>query len=249
MSTQHLYGTPAPQSTNGSSELSNSSGESAPGKLHVTSHNQYKTPRLLRENLNPNPLIQFNEWLSLALNPTDNSPVVKEPEAMTLSTTTSKGIPSGRVVLLKTVDEKGFVFFTNYNSRKSGELNQNPYASLVFYWREISRSVRVIGKVEKVTREESIEYFNSRPRGSQLGAWASAQSTVVEEGDVAKKVEEKESEFKDKNVECPEHWGGWRVTPFEVEFWSGQPSRLHDRFRYTRAEGEQGEWDINRLAP
>ncbi|WVF67068.1 pyridoxamine 5'-phosphate oxidase [Kwoniella sp. CBS 6097] len=252
MSVQHLYGTPAPQpSSSGNGEgHQDTKQQSGPDKLHVTSHNQYKTPRLLRENLSPNPLIQFNTWLSSALKPTDDSPIVKEPEAMTLSTSTKEGIPSSRVVLLKTVDEKGFVFFTNYTSRKSGELSANPYASLAFYWREISRSVRVVGRVEKVSRQESEEYFASRPRGSQVGAWASEQSTVVEEGQVAKRVEEKEKEFEGKEVECPPHWGGWRIVPFEVEFWSGQPSRLHDRFRYTRSKiQESTEWTIDRLAP
>ncbi|WVW79880.1 pyridoxamine 5'-phosphate oxidase [Kwoniella bestiolae CBS 10118] len=249
MSTQHLYGTPAPQPSSTSPTQPNPT--DAPEKLHLTSHNQYKTPRLLRENLHPNPLIQFNTWLSSALDPKDDSPQVKEPEAMTLSTALPNGIPSSRVVLLKTVDEKGFVFFTNYNSRKSQELTSNPYASLAFYWREISRQVRVVGRVEKVTREESEEYFQSRPRGSQVGAWSSAQSTAVQEGEVQSIVDEKTREFEGREkIDCPDFWGGWRVVPFEVEFWSGQPSRLHDRFRYTRPQdSEGGEWEINRLAP
>ncbi|WWC68881.1 pyridoxamine 5'-phosphate oxidase [Kwoniella pini CBS 10737] len=248
-SVQHLYGTPAPQPSNGSKN-STESGD-APEKLHLTSHNQYKTPRLLREDLNPNPLIQFNKWLSSALNPKDNeSPIVIEPEAMTISTTTKKGIPSSRIVLLKTVDEKGFIFFTNYNSRKSKELIENPYASLAFYWREISKSVRVIGNVEKITRKESEEYFQSRPRGSQIGAWSSPQSTIVKEGQVQSIVDEKAKEFgENEKIDCPDFWGGWRIVPFEIEFWSGQPSRLHDRFRYTREEGSSGDWEINRLAP
>ncbi|WWC59871.1 pyridoxamine 5'-phosphate oxidase [Kwoniella dejecticola CBS 10117] len=249
-SVQHLYGTPAPQpQPQTQTQSGDSSNKEAPEKLHLTSHNQYKTPRLLRSDLSPNPLIQFNKWLSSALDSKDGSPLVVEPEAMTLSTCTKQGIPSSRVVLLKTVDEKGFVFFTNYTSRKSGELNENPYASLTFYWREISRSVRVVGKVEKVSRKESEEYFASRPRGSQIGAWSSPQSKVVKEGEVQEIVDRKQEELGEGKVECPDFWGGWRVIPFEVEFWSGQPSRLHDRFRYTREEGSTGEWEIDRLAP
>ncbi|WWC99035.1 pyridoxamine 5'-phosphate oxidase [Kwoniella sp. B9012] len=250
MSTQHLYGTPAPQPSDQDQSTSTPS-SSAPEKLHLTSHNQYKTPRLLRDNLHANPLIQFNSWLSAALDPKDGQPIVTEPEAMTLSTSLPSGIPSSRIVLLKTVDEKGFVFFTNYNSRKSQELSNNPYASLAFYWREVSRQVRVVGKVEKVSRQESEEYFKSRPRGSQVGAWASPQSSIVQEGEVQQIVDEKTKEFGEGGeIDCPPHWGGWRVVPFEVEFWSGQPSRLHDRFRYTRPQDSQeSQWEINRLAP
>ncbi|WVR04140.1 pyridoxamine 5'-phosphate oxidase [Kwoniella sp. DSM 27419] len=250
-STPHLFDTPAPQPGVADQPDPNVDDQSQ-GKshIHVTSHNQYNAPRLLRDGLSPNPLIQFNAWLESALQPKDGSPVVREPEAMAVCTSTPEGIPSARVVLLKTVDEKGFVFFTNYNSRKSQELAANPYASLAFYWREIHRQVRVVGKVEKVTREESEEYFASRPRGSQLGAWASQQSSVVQDGDVQNQVEERTKDFDGKDVECPPHWGGWRIVPFEVEFWAGQPSRLHDRFRYTRAKDcTSSEWAIDRLAP
>ncbi|WWD16857.1 pyridoxamine 5'-phosphate oxidase [Kwoniella shandongensis] len=247
-STLHLYGTPAPQPD--TSDTSQPTDDGAPKKIHLTSHNQYKTPRLLPSHLSPSPLLQFNAWLSSALSPPDDgTPIVKEPEAMTVSTSLPNGIPSSRVVLLKTVDDTGFVFFTNYNSRKSRELTANPYAALAFYWREISRSVRVVGRVEKVKREESVEYFNTRPRGSKIGAWASEQSTTVGEETLEKRVEETEKRWEGKEVECPEHWGGWRVVPFEVEFWSGQPSRLHDRFRYTRPEGSEGEWKVERLSP
>ncbi|KAK8861242.1 pyridoxamine 5'-phosphate oxidase [Kwoniella newhampshirensis] len=246
-STQHLYGTPAPQPT--STDTHPSDPSSAPSNIHLTSHNQYKTPRLLPSHLSPNPLIQFNQWLASALSPAEGTPLVKEPEAMTLSTSLSHGIPSSRIVLLKTVDSRGFIFFTNYNSRKSRELSANPYASLAFYWREISRSVRVVGRVEKVSREESVEYFRTRPRGSQIGAWASEQSTEVGEETLEERVEKTEKRWEGTEVECPEHWGGWRVLPFEVEFWSGQPSRLHDRFRYTRPEGSDGEWTVKRLSP
>ncbi|KAI5452689.1 pyridoxamine-phosphate oxidase [Naganishia albida] len=232
-------------------------------KIQVTSHNQYKTPRLLRENLSPSPLTQFQKWLGEAMNPppaqveasTGESiklDAVHEPEAMTICTALPSGVPSARVVLLKQVDTKGFVFYTNYESRKSRELDANPYASIAFYWREQSRSVRVVGKAERVTRRESEEYFASRPRGSQIGAWASRQSEeVADEEQLARWVRETEERFEGMEVPCPPHWGGWRVVPFEVEFWSGQPSRLHDRFRYTRAEGanDSEPWRIKRLSP
>ncbi|WVQ77410.1 pyridoxamine 5'-phosphate oxidase [Cryptococcus sp. DSM 104548] len=239
MSSQHIYATPATTA--------------APETVKLTTHNQYVTPRLLAGDLDPNPLLQFNTWFANALNPPESEAEggrkVHEPEAMTLSTATAQGIPSSRVVLLKTVDKTGFVFFTNYNSRKSQELAANPYASLAFYWREVSRQVRVVGKVEKVSREESVEYYNTRPRGSRLGAWASEQSKPVQEGELEKRVKAQEERWEGKEVECPEFWGGWRIVPFEVEFWSGQPSRLHDRFKYTRAEGSSKEWKIEKLSP
>lgn len=193
-------------------------------KLEVTSHNQYDTPRLLRDSIHPDPLEQFNVWLSSALNPRDDGqPAVHEPEAMTVSTCVMRrvpehdghpiAIPSSRVVLLKQVDDRGFIFYTNYNSRKSRELLENPYASCAFYWRETSRSVRVSGRVEKVSRQESEAYFASRPRGSQVGAWASAQSDEVGEDELEDKVREVEKRFEGKDVPCPPHWGGWRIVP------------------------------------
>lgn len=191
----------------------------------MTSHNQYKTPRLLRELLDPSPLKQFQRWLGEAMAPPSEAvrdaagevvrlEPVHEPEAMTLCTALPNGIPSARVVLLKQVDARGFVFYTNYHSRKSRELDGNPYASMAFYWREQSRSVRVVGRAEKVSREESEAYFASRPRGSQIGAWASRQSEEVEnEQQVEKWVEEVEREYEGRQVPCPPHWGGWRVVP------------------------------------
>jgi pyridoxamine-phosphate oxidase len=161
--------------------------------------------------LDPDPLVQFNQWFRAALEPINGSPQVREPEAMAISSVSSEGIPSTRIVLLKTVDEKGFVFFTNYNSRKSREL-ENGYASLALYWKEVSRSVRAVGRVEKVSREESEEYFNSRPVGSRIGAWASEQSSVVGEDELEKRVEEMKHKF-GENVPCPPHWGGWRIVP------------------------------------
>lgn len=183
-------------------------------KIQVTTHQQYDTPRLLKSQVDPNPMIQFQSWLAAALHPAPGQPTVHEPEAMTICTSLPSGIPSARVVLLKQADEKGFVFYTNYHSRKSRELEANPYASIAIYWRELSRSVRVVGKAEKVSREESVAYYLSRPRGSQIGAWASRQSEVLEgEDDLQKRVDEIEKRFEGKPVECPEFWGGWRIVP------------------------------------
>ena len=188
----------------------NSSGK----KIQVTSHNQYETPRLLRSDVDPNPMVQFQKWLSSAISPPDGHPPVHEPEAMTICTSLPNGIPSARVVLLKQADDKGFVFYTNYGSRKSQELSANPYASIAIYWRELSRSVRVVGKAEKVSREESVEYFDSRPRGSQIGAWASRQSETLESESVLEdRVKKVEAKFDGRAVECPEFWGGWRIVP------------------------------------
>ncbi|KAF8527463.1 pyridoxamine 5'-phosphate oxidase [Hysterangium stoloniferum] len=220
----------------------------------ITTHNQYlaldpPTPA----SVLPSPLLQFDEWFTAAI-----TSKVREPEAMSLSTCTSAGIPSSRIVLLKQVDARGFVFYTNYESRKSRELTENPHAALAFHWKEVSRQVRVVGRVEKVSKEESEAYFRSRPVGSRIGAWASKQSSVVGEGEVAEKVEEVRKRFgvEDGGTEAelplPDIWGGWRIIPYEVEFWAGQPSRLHDRVRYLRV-GEspldKSEWKIERLAP
>jgi pyridoxamine-phosphate oxidase len=183
--------------------------------VRLTAHNQYKAARLVRSNLPADPLALFRTWIADALKPTAESgrPAVREPEAMVISTATATGIPSSRVVLLKEVDARGFVFFTNYDSRKSAELLANPYAALSFHWRETSRQVRVVGRVERVTREESEAYFATRPRGSQIGAWASTQSSAIGEDDLAAAVADAEKRFECKDVPCPEHWGGWRVVP------------------------------------
>ncbi|CDZ96729.1 pyridoxamine 5-phosphate oxidase [Phaffia rhodozyma] len=229
--------------------------------LKITSHNQYKTPRLVPECLDDSPLVQFHKWMAAALDPVssgepEGTPAVHEPEAMVLGTVEEGGKPSSRVVLLKELDKTGFLFFTNYNSRKSRELTVNPYASLTFYWRETSRSIRVSGRVERLSAEASDAYFQSRPRGSRLGAYASKQSSVVGENTLEDRVKQIEEKFgkeeTDGKVPCPEFWGGWRVVPDEVEFWSGQPSRLHDRFRYLRLDvpTEDGkEWQVDRLSP
>ncbi|KAG6844659.1 hypothetical protein H0H87_005027 [Tephrocybe sp. NHM501043] len=216
-------------------------------QLKVLPHHQYITKEgLSPSSVAPSPIDQFRAWFKQAV-----EGKVEEPEAMSLSTATASGIPSARMVLFKELDHRGFVFFTNYTSRKSHELLANPHAALVFYWREVHRSVRVVGRVEKVSVEESSEYFHSRPVESQMGAWASKQSSVVGEGEVRERLKKLEQKF-GQDVPLPEFWGGWRVVPNEVEFWIGKPSRLHDRIRYLRVEGssdDDPEWKIERLAP
>lgn len=189
------------------------------------------------------PFTQFRAWFDAALQA--NLP---EPNAMTLATATPDGVPSARVVLLKGVDERGFVFFTNYESRKGNELAANPHAALVFYWPELERQVRIEGDVERVSAEESDAYFQSRPFGSRIGAWASAQSRPIEgRAWLEQRVAELEARYADGDIPRPPYWGGYRVIPRAVEFWQGRPSRLHDRLRYTRQD--DGSWRIERLSP
>ncbi|KAJ3782540.1 hypothetical protein GGU10DRAFT_297701 [Lentinula aff. detonsa] len=228
--------------------------EPSPSKIQVLPHNQYQTlDSLTPSTVSASPLDQFHIWFKQVV----EDGVVHEPEAISLSTATPSGVPSARMVLFKQLDERGFIFYTNYTSRKSKEMEANPYAAIVFYWREVHRSVRVIGKVEKVSRKESEAYFNTRPKGSQLGAWASRQSQVVKEGEVRERLKKLEERFGsagdgDANIPTPDFWGGWRIIPTEVEFWSGKPSRLHDRVCYRLKEGSTAEdpkWKIECLAP
>jgi len=204
---------------------------------------EYTKGGLRRADLEPNPIVQFQKWFEQALNAQ-----ILEPSAMTLATADEKGRPSARIVLLKAVDERGFVFFTNYESRKGNELAVNPHAALVCYWAELEREVLVAGEITRVSREESAKYFAMRPRGSQLSAWVSKQSSVVEsraflESELAKA----EERFANRDVELPPYWGGYVLNPVRIEFWQGRPNRLHDRFQYSKEPG--GRWRIERLSP
>lgn len=193
-------------------------------------------------HVSENPFDQFHRWFEEAMN-------AEQPdvEAMTLSTATREGKVSARIVLLKGFDNCGFVFFTNYESRKSRELMENPHAALTFYWHTLNRQIRIEGTVEKVSSQESVEYFQTRPRGSQLGAWASPQSEqIVDRTALETRLAEIVARFRDGNVDCPPFWGGWRLQPEQIEFWQGRESRLHDRILYTK---QNGAWQISRLAP
>ena len=189
------------------------------------------------------PIKQFQLWFDDAL-------AAKLPlaEAMTLATATPEGRPSARMVLLKQVDDEGFVFFTNYQSAKAAQLDSNPYAALVFYWNPLDRQVRVEGKVERTSAEESELYFQTRPRESQIGAWASPQSRVIAGREVLEqRAQELEDYYRDRQIECPGHWGGYRLRPDKIEFWKSRTGRLHDRILYELLS--DGTWSIKRLAP
>ncbi|MFC5723844.1 pyridoxamine 5'-phosphate oxidase [Streptomyces gamaensis] len=204
---------------------------------------QYGSVGLLERDAADGPAEQFTRWFADAC-----ASGLHEPNAMVVSTADERGRPSSRTVLLKSHDERGFVFFTNYGSRKARELAQNPHVSLLFPWHPIARQVIVSGTAEKVDPRETAAYFHSRPRGSQLGAWASAQSTVVASREALDAAyEELARRYPEgEPVPVPEGWGGYRVTPQSVEFWQGRENRLHDRLRYVR---EGGKWRVERLYP
>ena len=198
---------------------------------------------LLEKDVDPNPFNQFNAWWDDAL-----KSELDEVNAMTLATASSAGLPSARIVLLKSVSEEGFVFFTNYNSNKGKELLENPNACLVFFWKELERQIRITGKVKKVSAAESDEYFLSRPEGSRIGAWASPQSQVIAFREIIEEhITKYTMEFANTNILRPPNWGGYIVMPEAFEFWQGRPNRLHDRIQYSLQK--EGNWKIERLAP
>ena len=197
---------------------------------------------LEREALDADPLRQFGTWFDAAV-----AAGVPEPNAMSLATVDTAGQPSVRIVLLKGVSDGDFVFFTDYRSRKGRDLDANPRAALCFHWHALERQVRVRGQVRRLEAAASAAYYRSRPRGSQLGAWVSVQSTPIPDRDVlVADIERRRAEFGEGEIPLPPHWGGYRLTPADIEFWQGRPDRLHDRFLYTRTESA---WDCVRLSP
>jgi pyridoxamine 5'-phosphate oxidase len=227
---------------------------------------EYNLTGLRREDLAPDPMAQFKLWFDQATGARASGRVLKffvrtykallglktteqiDVNAMTLSTVDKEGRPSARMVLLKGVDERGFIFYTNYQSRKGRELAENPHASLVFYWPELERQVCVAGTVSKVPGAESDAYFRSRPRGSRLAAWASNQSEAISNrATLEEKWAEFERKFPEPEIPRPPHWGGYVLAPARVEFWQGRPNRLHDRFIYARQSNQI--WKLERLSP
>lgn len=208
----------------------------------MTVPNNIALEGLDEKTIDRDPIKQFQLWFNDAV-----AAKLPLPEAMTLATATPEGKPSARMVLLKQVDHDGFVFFTNYQSAKAEQLDANPYAALVFYWSQLDRQVRVEGSVVKTSAQESSEYFSTRPRESQIGAWASAQSQAIGSRDVLEqRAHELEELYSDREVDRPEHWGGYRLKPERIEFWKSRIGRLHDRILYQR---DATGWSITRLAP
>jgi pyridoxamine 5'-phosphate oxidase len=204
----------------------------------------YKQQSLLEKDVANNPFVQFEQWWNEATNSE-----IDEVNAMTLATASMDGTPQARIVLLKGYSNQGFIFFTNYESHKGKQLAENPQATLVFFWKELERQIRISGIVQKISEQESDEYFNSRPIGSRIGALASPQSQIIANREILEKntkaLEEKYST--ENNIERPQHWGGYIVQPNQIEFWQGRPSRLHDRILYTLQPNQN--WKIERLAP
>lgn len=204
---------------------------------------EYAKASLNVHDVAADPIEQFKSWFEDA-----REAELGEPNAMVVATVDGEGRPSARVLLLKGVDERGFTFFTNYESRKGGELDDNPHVAMVFHWMGLERQVRIEGSAARLEHDESAAYFAQRPRGSQLGAWASPQSRMIGSRDVLEeRLSEIEQRFGDRTIPCPGHWGGYLVRPDRVEFWQGRPNRLHDRIVYERTADDS--WTTSRLAP
>ncbi len=196
-----------------------------------------------REDLDEDPIAQFEDWFAYAC-----ETVPMDPNAVSISTVDEDNRPSSRTVLLKYFDENGFVFFTNFESKKAEHIEKNPNVAMLFFWSDAARQVKIRGKAEKIPASETLKYFVSRPRGSQIGAWVSSQSSVISSRSLLEsKFQELKTKFRNKEVPLPSFWGGYRVVPDQVEFWQGRRNRLHDRFQYTRQA--DGRWSIERLAP
>jgi len=203
----------------------------------------YSHKSLSEKDVNANPIKQFENWWNEAVNSK-----IDEVNAMTLATASMDALPSARIVLLKEFNEKGFVFFSNYESYKAQQLAENPKACLVFFWKELERQIRITGLIEKINSKQSDDYFQSRPESSRIGAWASPQSRVIEDRHwLDEKFNELVNKMEGTSIPRPPHWEGYIVKPVVIEFWQGRPSRLHDRIQYTLEES--GEWKIERLAP
>jgi pyridoxamine 5'-phosphate oxidase len=203
---------------------------------------EYTRAGLDRADLDPDPIVQFQEWFEKVIDAD-----LHEPNAMIVSTASTDGKPSARTVLLKGYDERGFVFYTNYEGRKANEIEANPMCALLFYWGELERQVRIEGRASRLSGDESDAYFEGRPRGSRLGAWASEQSRPVEDRSVLEeRVKALEAQYEGREIPRPPFWGGYRVEPDTIEFWQGRENRLHDRLVYRR---EDGAWRIERLQP
>ncbi len=204
---------------------------------------EYKLQSFSEKEALPDPFAQFGKWWNEAM-----ASGIDEVNAMTLATASAEGMPDARIVLLKGFNGKGFTFFTNYESAKGRQLLENPRASLVFFWKELERQIRISGLSVPVSSQENDDYFNSRPEGSRLGAWASPQSSPIDSRDWLEANEKKIRErFAGEKIERPPHWGGYQIRPTQLEFWQGRPNRLHDRIRYSLQK--DGSWKIERLAP
>lgn len=203
---------------------------------------QFLKEGLSKKELSENPFQQFENWMNEAI-----ETKIKEPTAMSLATATNSGLPSLRTVLLKYFDETGFVFFTNYQSKKAKQIKENPNVALLFQWLNLERQIKIQGTVEKISLKQSLKYFASRPKNSQIGAWASSQSQkITSRSFLENQLNAMKQKFKNGNIPLPDFWGGYRVIPTNIEFWQGRDNRLHDRFEYSL---QNNQWIINRLAP